>query len=593
MSAVPMEHDVEDGTLITAGGLARLEQELEGLRDVGRRELAERCRAARNDGDVTENPALIDLLEEHGQLERRIAVPTQVANARVVAPSRDGVAGLGTSSLRDNATGEVAEYELVGAVEANVGNGRVSLALRWAGRVDGRATSSTSRRPWDDRARGARRTSRACRGAEGRVRPAPEPPRPLELRPRVRVVVRRRAPRRDACAVALPAWPPATPWRRRWYKRRHAGAGRLGRRQRTGPGRLRSLIDAGIALNSELSLDALLQRLVEIAAELADARYAALGVIDPAGHSLERFFTTGIDLQTYEAIGELPRGRGMLGVLIREAKTLRLHDIADDPRSVGFPRNHPSMRTFLGVPIVLRGVAYGNLYLTEKAGGQDFTSEDEELTQLLAAQAAVAIENARLYESSTRWLRQLEGLNEIGAALASEVELEPLLDLVARRMRELVGARIVLIALPDARGSLAVRAAAGRDDLVGIAIDQSASKVGRVLERGQTERVDAMVDDPEVDQRVARELGVTSAMYLPLTVRGAPIGVVVVHDKLGTTRASTSATSVWPSRSCRAPRSPSTSRSASAATRYDAPSTPRSSSGRGSRGSCTMRRARR
>ena len=303
---------------------------------------------------------------------------------------------------------------------------------------------------------------------------------------------------------------------------------------RAEPGRLRRLVEAGIALTSELSLEALLQRLVDIAAELTDARYAALGVIDPAGRGLEGFYTTGVDVETKVAIGELPRGRGLLGVLIREATTLRLHDIADDPRSVGFPLNHPSMRTFLGVPIVLRGVAYGNLYLTEKAGGQDFTSEDEELTQLLAAQAAVAIENARLYESSTRWLRQLEGLNEIGAALASEVELEPLLDLVARRMRELVGARIVLIALPDARGSLAVRAAAGRDDLVGIAIDQSASKVGRVLERGHTERVDAMVDDPEVDQRVARELGVTSAMYLPLTVRGAPIGVVVVHDKLGT-----------------------------------------------------------
>ena len=117
-------------------------------------------------------------------------------------------------------------------------------------------------------------------------------------------------------------------------------------------------------------------------------------------------------------------------MLIREAQTLRLHDLAEDPRSVGFPRNHPPMQTFLGVPILLRGVAYGNLYLTEKDGG-DFTEEDEELTQLLAAQAAVAIENARLYESSTRWLRQLESLNEIGNALASELELEPLLG--ARR----------------------------------------------------------------------------------------------------------------------------------------------------------------
>ena len=182
---------------------------------------------------------------------------------------------------------------------------------------------------------------------------------------------------------------------------------------------------------------------------------------------------------------------------------------------------------------MLRGVAYGNLYLTEKAGGADFTAEDEELTRLLAAQAAVAIENARLYESSTRWLRQLEGLGEIGAALASEVELTPLLDLVARRMKELVEARIVLIALPDGTGSLAVAAAAGRDDLLGLELDPKTSKIGRVLERGHAERVDAVMDDPEVDQRLARDLGVTSALYLPLTVRGAAIGVVAVHDKLG------------------------------------------------------------
>lgn len=297
--------------------------------------------------------------------------------------------------------------------------------------------------------------------------------------------------------------------------------------------RLRVLVEAGIALSSELSLDALLKRIVETATALTGARYAALGVIDRTGQGLERFFTTGIDAETRAAIGELPRGRGILGVLIREARPLRLHDIADDPRSVGFPRNHPPMRTFLGVPIVLRGVAYGNLYLTEKEGGAEFSAEDEELTQLLAAQAAVAIENARLYESSTRWLRQLETLNEIGSALASEVELEPLLGLVARRMQELVEARIVLIALPDARGTLHVTAGAGRDDLVGIELELSSTKIGRVLERGHTERVDAVVDDPEVDQRVARELGVTSALYLPLTVRGRPFGVVAAHDKLG------------------------------------------------------------
>ena len=303
----------------------------------------------------------------------------------------------------------------------------------------------------------------------------------------------------------------------------------------TAPGdRLRTLVDAGIALSSELSLDALLQRTVETAAQLTEARYAALGVVDRAGHRLERFFTTGIDAETYAAIGELPRGRGILGVLIRDAHPLRLRDIAADPRSVGFPANHPPMLTFLGVPIVLRGIAFGNLYLTEKAHGAEFTSEDEELTQLLAAQAAVAIENARLYASSNHWLRQLETLNEIGAALASEVELEPLLGLVARRMQELVEARIVLIALPDAEGSLRVVGAAGRDDAMGRELALSTTKTGRVLERGHTERVDTVVDDPEVDQQIARELGVTTAIYLPLSVRGRPLGVVVVHDKLAT-----------------------------------------------------------
>ena len=167
-------------------------------------------------------------------------------------------------------------------------------------------------------------------------------------------------------------------------------------------GRLRALFAAGLAVTSELSLDALLRRLVEAAAELTGARYAALGVIAESGSELEQFITHGIDDDLRGEIGALPRGRGILGVLIREAKSLRLHDLADDPRSVGFPAGHPPMRSFLGVPVLLRGVAYGNLYLTEKQGGEDFTEEDEELVTLLAGQAAVAIENARLYEASTR-----------------------------------------------------------------------------------------------------------------------------------------------------------------------------------------------
>jgi signal transduction histidine kinase len=299
--------------------------------------------------------------------------------------------------------------------------------------------------------------------------------------------------------------------------------------------RLRRLVTAGISLSSELSLDALLQRIVETAAELTDARYAALGVIDKTGQALERFLTTGIDAETHAAIGDLPRGRGILGVLIRDAKPLRLRDIADDPRSVGFPPNHPPMRSFLGLPIVLRGVAYGNLYLTEKAGGAEFTDEDEELAQLLAAQAAVAIENARLYESSTRWLRQVESLNEIGNALASELELEPLLGLVARHLQELVDAKLVLIALPDGGGSLRVAAAAGESayGVAGMELTASGSKAGRVLERGRSERIDSVLEDPEVDQQAARRLGVHSALYVPLVARGRTIGVVIAHDKQG------------------------------------------------------------
>src|SRR5436190_17518723 len=216
--------------------------------------------------------------------------------------------------------------------------------------------------------------------------------------------------------------------------------------------RLRTLLETGIAISSELSLEPVLERIVEAAAELTGARYAALGVIDRAGTGLERFVTTGIDEETRTTIGDPPHGRGILGVLIRDAQPLRLHDLSEDPRSVGFPPNHPPMHRFLGVPILLRGVAYGNLYLTEKEGGGDFDEQDEELVTLLAAQAAVAIENARLYESTTRWSRQLEALHEVVRSLAGETDLDRLLDLVCRRVRELIGARVALIALPHPDG---------------------------------------------------------------------------------------------------------------------------------------------
>jgi signal transduction histidine kinase len=298
--------------------------------------------------------------------------------------------------------------------------------------------------------------------------------------------------------------------------------------------RLRALVETGVAITSELSIDALLQRLVESASELTGARYAALGVIDRGGAELERFLTTGIDAETKAAIGDLPRGRGILGVLIREDEPLRLHNIGDDPRSVGFPPNHPPMKTFLGVPVHLRGVAYGNLYLTEKAGGEDFTDEDQELVELLASQAAVAIENARLYEAATTWSRQLESLNEVGNALATETDLDRLLDLVARRLRELLDARLVTVLLPGGDDQLRFAAVAGdRAELAGATITRSTSKTGRVLERRQSERADSVLDDPDVDHEAMRLLGARSGLWVPLLVRGRAIGVLAAHDKLG------------------------------------------------------------
>jgi signal transduction histidine kinase len=299
--------------------------------------------------------------------------------------------------------------------------------------------------------------------------------------------------------------------------------------------RLRALVETGVAITSELSLEALLQRLVEAAAELTGARYAALGVIDRSGSELERFLTTGIDADTQAAIGDLPRGRGILGVLIRDAKPLRLRDLNEDPRAVGFPPNHPPMQSFLGVPILLRGLAYGNLYLTEKAGGEDFTDEDEELVTLLAAQAAVAIENARLYEAATGWSRQLESLNEVADALVTETNLDRLLELIAARLRELLDARLVTVLLPVGTDQLRFAAVAGHggEELAGKMVPRASSKSGRVLERGRSERVDSVLDDPDVDHEAARLLGARSGLWVPLHVRGRSIGVLAAHDKLG------------------------------------------------------------
>ncbi len=299
--------------------------------------------------------------------------------------------------------------------------------------------------------------------------------------------------------------------------------------------RLRRVIDVGVALNAAVSLDELLSLIVKNAAELAGARYAALGVIDARGSELERFITHGVDEETGKTIGELPRGRGVLGALIRDARHLRLDDLHADPRSVGFPPGHPPMTSFLGVPIFLRGVSYGNLYLTEKEGGAGFTEEDEQLTAMLAAQAAVAIENARLYESSIRWSRQLESLAEVSKALANEYDPEVVLGLICERIQELVQARFVYLAVPRPDGAVEIAAAAGERaiDAIGRLLERTGSKSSAVMQRRRGERVDSMLDDLEADRALAREWGIRAAIFVPLLAAGEPIGVIAVNDRAG------------------------------------------------------------
>ncbi|HSC90494.1 MAG TPA: GAF domain-containing protein [Gaiellaceae bacterium] len=303
------------------------------------------------------------------------------------------------------------------------------------------------------------------------------------------------------------------------------------RSKTAGEEQLRAVIDAGIAIASaELSLDELLQTLARKAAEVTGARYAAIGIREPAGETLERFVTHGMSEDVQAAIGDPPRGRGLLGALIDEAGPIRLTDLGSDPRSAGFPRGHPPMRSFLGVPIVLRGRVYGNLYMTEKDDG--FTKADEELAALIAAHAAVAVENSRLFESATRWARRLETLQETGNALAGELDLQALLDLISRRLRELLDARLVAIALIR-DDELEVRSAAGEggDALIGFRVPAATSKLGRVVERGRSERVESAADDPESHPELRARLGARPALYVPLVAGDRRLGVVAAVDR--------------------------------------------------------------
>jgi signal transduction histidine kinase len=172
----------------------------------------------------------------------------------------------------------------------------------------------------------------------------------------------------------------------------------------------RRLIEAGMVLASELSLDAVLRRIVELAVELTGARYGALGVLTPDDRSIQDFITVGITPEERAALGDPPVGHGLLGALTREPHPIRIPDIGSDPRSVGFPQNHPPMRSLLGARVIGRGTVFGNIYLTDKQGAETFDEEDERVLVVLATQAAIAVENARLYDETERRGRELQRL---------------------------------------------------------------------------------------------------------------------------------------------------------------------------------------
>ncbi|WP_457950332.1 GAF domain-containing protein [Pseudarthrobacter sp. alpha12b] len=226
--------------------------------------------------------------------------------------------------------------------------------------------------------------------------------------------------------------------------------------------RIDGLLAAVVALAENLSLEAVLDRLVRSACDLVGARYGALGVIGE-DRSLSHFITVGIDEQGTQAIGDLPTGHGVLGLLIREPRPLRLHDLGQHPIASGFPPNHPPMRTFLGVPVRVRDEVFGNLYLTEKHGGEDFTTEDEALAVALAAAAGVAIQNARLFEDSSRRQRWLEAGMELSGRLimTSHPGDADNLDTVAETALEVSGSALAVIAAPAGDGVLRCRSCVG------------------------------------------------------------------------------------------------------------------------------------
>ena len=294
--------------------------------------------------------------------------------------------------------------------------------------------------------------------------------------------------------------------------------------------RVHGLLEAVVAVGSNLELETVLRRIVEAAVMLADARYGALGVIGEDGR-LADFIPVGMDEGTIAGIDHWPEGRGLLGLLIKDPGPLRLAEIASHPQSAGFPDGHPPMRTFLGVPVRIRDEVYGNLYLTEKRDGAAFDEEDETLVTALSAAAGVAIENARLFDAARRQERWLRASSEVTRRLLGGAAVDEVLEFVTRQTLEMTGADLVVLALPDPDpGQLTIRHAAGEaaQQALDLKLPAEASVSGEVLATGRP----VTVEDFRHDERVAKiardHLDLGAAIVFPLGGPGNVRGVLTV-----------------------------------------------------------------
>ncbi|PKV83130.1 GAF domain-containing protein [Streptomyces sp. TLI_146] len=301
--------------------------------------------------------------------------------------------------------------------------------------------------------------------------------------------------------------------------------------------RVHSLLEAVLSVGRELDLEQVLGRIVEAAAVLVDAEYAALGVIGPDGRSLSAFHTVGISEEQIARIGPYPEGHGILGELIRHPEPLRLAKISEHPSSYGFPAHHPPMNTFLGVPIRVRDQIFGNLYLTEKRGGAQFDEEDVSVTLTLAVAAGVAIDNARLYEESRLRERWLQANAEITHRLMSGDPSSEVLVVIAERAGEITGSALAAVALPmEDSGSLAVEIAVGMDAEAhrGLILPMDKSLMGLAFSSATPVTSTDIGQDERISPEPPRFGGLGPAVAVPIgTGETGARGVVLLARKAG------------------------------------------------------------